>query len=88
MSKEAFREMMKDGPMETIQAVLPGLSLSKILGDIGEQLSHMGSQGSHEMAAALFNGSAFVMYPKAGHEDPQQGLSNQPEIERDMGREM
>jgi hypothetical protein len=94
MSKKvaAFFEELKSGDgsnlVETIQAIAPGLSLSKIFGDIGQELAHMGSQGSHELAAALFNGNAFVMYPKAGQEDPQHGLSNQADIERDMGREM
>ena len=94
MSKRTneFFEQLKAGDQpslaETIRAIVPGLSLDKIFGDIGQELKHMGSQGSHELAAALFIGGAFVMYPKAGHDDPQHGLSNQPEIERDTGREM
>jgi hypothetical protein len=71
--------------------ILPGLSLQKILSDVGSEVQHMGSKGSHELAAALFHGSAFVMYPRAGKEgqsveDPQQAL---PQKEQEMGgREM
>jgi hypothetical protein len=70
-----------------IKAIMPGLSLSKILSEVGEELKHQGSMGAHELAAALFNGSAFVMYPRQGNavEDPQHGL---PEKEVDAGREM
>lgn len=71
--------------------VMPGLSLQKILSDVGSEVQHIGSQGSHELAAALFQGSAFVMYPRAGREghaveDPQQSIQQQ---EQEMGgREM
>jgi hypothetical protein len=95
MSKEKFAELLNpeqpQGVVETIQSVAPGLSLSKILGDIGTELTHLGAQGSHELAAALFNGSPFVMYPHAGGQE-DHGLPieavKQPEIEKDHGREM
>ena len=54
---------------EGIQSVLKGLSLGKIASDIGKELEHQLKFGAHEMGAAIFSGSAFVMYPKAGQED-------------------
>ena len=60
------------GIMESVQAIAPGLSLGKILGDIGHELKEQGAHGAHEAAAALFNGSAFVMYPHAGQEQEAQ----------------
>ena len=57
-----------------VQAVLPGLSWSKFKREVGAELSHMGKLGAHELAAALFSGSAFVMYPKAGQEGPEAGV--------------
>jgi hypothetical protein len=35
------------------------------------ELNHMGKHGAHELAAALFNGGAFVMYPRGHHDDPK-----------------
>jgi hypothetical protein len=73
--------------VEGIKAIMPGLSLSKILSDIGEELKHQGSMGAHELAAALFNGQAFVMYPRTHNavEDQHHGL---PEKEVDNGMSM
>ena len=69
---------------EAVKAIAPGLSLGKILSDVGKEASEMAKFGAHEMAAALFGpgGSAFVMYPRAGHDDPQHGL---PEVEQERG---
>jgi hypothetical protein len=104
MSKktQAFFEQLKEGEptigaiqavKEGIQAVAPGLSLSNILSDIGTELKQMGSHGAHEMAAALFNGSSFVMYPRTGQngveQTPEQGPAieamKQPEQEQSRG---
>jgi hypothetical protein len=80
---------VKDG----IQAVAPGLSVGKVLGDIGTELKQQVAHGGHETAAALFNGSAFVMYPRhdGQREDPQHGLppveaAKQPEAEQEQSR--
>jgi len=42
------------------------------------------------MAAALFTGSSFVMYPRrdGAVEDPAHGLTNEPQKEVDTGRDM
>lgn len=73
---------------EGIQAVAPGLSLSQILGDIGQELKEQLAHGSHEMAAALFRGDAFVMYPRTNEgEQPQHGLP-EAQQEQSMEREM
>lgn len=104
MSKEAFKQIMEGQSMgateaarEGIQAVAPGLSLSKILNDIGSEMKQQAAQGAHELAAALFRGSdGFVMYQrtKDGKDDQQHGLPieamKQPDVrkEQSMGREM
>jgi hypothetical protein len=76
-----------------IQAALPGLSLDKILGDIGKELQTQAAHGAHELAAALFNGSAFVMYPRNSgqRDDAQQGQPaiepvQQPEMQQEHSR--
>ena len=53
---------------------------------MGSEVKHMASHGSHELAATLFNGSAFVMYPRGTHDDAHQ----QPEQAQvqENGREM
>lgn len=54
--------------------------------EIGAELKQMGPHGAHEMAATLFNGSAFVMYPRGHHDDPQHGL---PDVaQQQQGMEM
>ena len=68
-----------------VETILPGLSLSKILGDVGAELGRLGTQGSAELASALFNGTAYVAY---GEGQKSVELDNpidpkQPEIERD-----
>jgi len=64
--------------MESLQAIAPGLSLGKILGDIGAELKQQAAHGAHETAAALFNGSAFVMYPRNEQgQDHGHGLQGQ-----------
>jgi hypothetical protein len=82
-----FLQAIKEG----IQAVAPGLSFSNILHDIGAEVKQQAAHGAHELAAALFNGNGFVMYPRqSSHDDTQQGLPQepqQPERERG-GREM
>jgi hypothetical protein len=59
--------------------------------EMGAELKQMGAHGSHELAAALFNGSAFVMYPRASREnqqrveDPQQGVSPEAQKQQEHG---
>ena len=48
--------------------------------ELGTELKQMGAHGSHELAAALFNGgSAFVMYPRAPREG-QRVEDQQPDV--------
>jgi hypothetical protein len=80
-------EAVKEG----IQAVAPGLSLREIFSDIKAEMKDQLAHGSHELAAALFNGSPFVMYARGGRDDnePQHGSPEVPQQERDRGgREM
>jgi len=75
--------------VEGVQAVAPGLSLSKILGDIGSELKQQAAHGSHELAATLFSGNAYVMYPRQqGHDDPQHGLPEMQQEQEQGGREL
>ena len=80
-------EAVKEG----IQAVVPGLSLREIFSDIKAEMKDQLAHGSHELAAALFNGSPFVMYARGGRDDnePQHGSPEVQQQERDRGgREM
>jgi hypothetical protein len=47
--------------------------------EMAAELKQMGAHGSHELAAALFNGSAFVMYPRAQREG-QRVEDQQPDV--------
>jgi hypothetical protein len=52
---------------EAFLTVAPGLS--DFVPEVKAELKQMGSHGAHELAAALFNGSGFVMYPRGGKDD-------------------
>jgi hypothetical protein len=55
---------------EFFQAIKESRPVQEIAAELKQQASH----GSHEMAAALFNGNGFVMYPRQpDREDPQHG---------------
>jgi hypothetical protein len=54
---------------EAVQSIAPGLSWAKIVGDVGHETKQQVTFGAHELAAALFNGSAFVMYPRGARDD-------------------
>jgi hypothetical protein len=58
---------------EAFQTVAPGLSWDKIVGDITHEAKQQVAFGAHELAAALFNGSGFVMYPRGTRDDHGQG---------------
>ena len=63
-----------EAAIEGVKAVAPGLSLSKILSDVGTEVKQMGAHGAHELAAAIFNGSPYVMYPRGSHDDKEQAV--------------
>lgn len=65
-----FFEAAKEG----IKVVAPGLSLGKILSEVGNELVQQTQHGAHEMAAAIFGGSSYVMYPRAEHDDNQPAI--------------
>jgi hypothetical protein len=52
---------------EAFLTIAPGLR--DAAQEIRTELKQMGSHGAHELAAALFNGNAFVMYPRGGKDD-------------------
>jgi len=81
-------EKLFGGLSETIKA-----SLANAPAQIGAELEHQVGAGAHELAAALFNGSGFVMYPRGGRDDhlqaPEHGLDNkameQPNQQQERG---
>lgn len=61
--------------------------MHKLFEEVGAELKRLGTQGSMELANALFNGSAFVPYgpgqytptpemDKQGQEQSREGLQN------------
>lgn len=61
--------------------------------EIGTEVRQMGAHRAHEVGAALFNQSAFVMYPRGTKEDLHientgQDSQRQMEPHRQMEREM
>lgn len=85
-------EAAVQGVREAVQAYAPGLTLSNILQDVGAELKQQMAHGSHEMAAALFRGDAFVLYPREGKESENvQGHGLPDEVQKEQergGREM
>ena len=80
-----------EGVKLAVEAFAPGLTLSKILSDIGTELKEQAQHGSHELAAALFRGDAFVMYPRTNQADgPDHGLPQEAQQQEQSrnGREM
>ena len=80
-----FFENLKDAATE----MLPGLK--NIVPELGAELKQMGAHGAHELAAALFNGQGFVMYPRAGKEsveDKPAEVEKAREEQSQGGREM
>ena len=77
---------------EAVQSIAPGLSWDKIVGDVGHEINEKVGQGAHEAAAALFNGTGFVMYPRGSRDDqgkdghgvhgPEQGQGEQSFVEK------
>jgi hypothetical protein len=94
MAKRDFFDVIK----EQIAAIAPGLK--NLAPDIAAELSRLNTQGTMELASALFGNGAFVPYgpgqytpkPEIGKENPQQEASKgeaQKEHEREhSGREM
>ncbi len=71
-----------DAVKEAVLAVAPGLRDAGQ--EIKEELTHKAAQGAHELAAALFSGNAFVMYPRGGKDDhgihgPEQSQNHAPD---------
>jgi hypothetical protein len=68
------------------------MSWDKIIHEVGQELKHQASAGAHELAAAIFNNNAFVMYPRqaeAVEQEQGHGLPVEPmQKEVDQGREM
>jgi hypothetical protein len=102
-AKELFDQLrggeQRTGAMEAVkegaQLVASRMSLSTILNEVGKEMKEQVKHGAHELAAALFNGSAFVMYPRQaqGKDDQQHGLPQQAQQEQHQeqgrnGREM
>ena len=83
-----------DAVTDAVQTIAPGLSLNKMLSDIGKEMERLGVQGQMELASALFNGNAFVpygpgQYTPTPEQAPEHGLPieamKQPEVEQGRG---
>ena len=73
---EKFFEGLKDAAQQ---------GLSNLPGQAAGELKQMGAHGAHELAAALFTGSAFVMYPRGGTDDPAIEAPKTPDLEQERG---
>jgi len=78
-------EAIKEGLKEFRDAMYPGLTWDKISKDLGQELQHQVGAGAHELAAALFNGHAFVMYQRNGKDD--QPVQEQVQDEQNLNQE-
>lgn len=83
-----------DAVKDAVQAIAPGLSLNKMLSDVGSELERLGVQGQMELASALWTGNAFVpygpgQYTPTPEQAPDHGLPveavKQPEVEQGRG---
>jgi hypothetical protein len=64
---------------ESLAEAFPALKDFK--SDLVNEGVHQVGAGAHELAAALFNGSGFVMYPRqTGHDDQNHGV-NGPDVQ-------
>lgn len=82
-------EAIKEGFKEFRDAMAPGLTWDKFTSDLTQELTHQAAAGAHELAAALFNGNAFVMYQRDGKEDePIQDRTQEAEHLERGGRSM
>jgi len=61
-------------------------AVCRAVSEIGAEVSHKLAHGSHEISAALFNGSGYVMYPRGTRED-HINVPEQAQVQ-DHGREM
>ncbi len=58
IAKQLFESL--SGVKEAVQAIAPGLK--DLVPEAKAELSRLGTQGSMELASALFNGNGFVPY--------------------------
>lgn len=80
---------------KVMEAIKEGLQQSKdnFWSDLGQELKQQAAHGAHELSAALWTGSGFVMYPRAGKEGQGRAVEGPeapaptPEKERDGGME-
>jgi hypothetical protein len=89
-TKEFFEQLKAGEQPGLLERIKERLSPSTILGEVGAELKQHAAHGAHELAAALFNQNAFVLYPRQpDHDDPQQGHGQEMQHDHDRGgREM
>jgi len=72
VSERSFFDVMK----EALSEIAPGIQ--NIVPEIGAELSRLGTQGTMELASALFGNGAFVPYgPGQYTPTPEIGMGNQ-----------
>lgn len=81
--------MAKEKNQDQDKGLLPGLSLDKMLGDIGRELGQQAKMGAQELGKALMHDhDAFVLYQrddKAKDDGPLHGKA-EPQKEVEMER--
>jgi hypothetical protein len=92
MSSRGFFDVMKDAFAE----IAPGMK--DIVPEVKAELSRLNTQGTMELASALFGNGAFVPYgpgqytptPEQAHDHslPIEAMQKQPEVEQSRGIEM
>jgi hypothetical protein len=101
--KEEFAELAKP-QVTVVSAVTEGIKVGlgafvggffDVLQSVPKEIKDMANHGRTELAAALFNGSAYVMYQRGMHGQPEKGGEElnkepspeveQPEIKQSRG---
>ena len=87
-----LKQILHDTKADIKENIKEGFTLDSFLKGVGKEIDNQIKHGAHELASALYTGSAFVMYPRAGNDSvdtPQHGLPiepmKQPEQEQSRG---
>jgi len=62
--------------------------LARAAKEMSEEMKGMAKHGAHEVAAMLYTGSGFVMYPRGGSRDDPQVKPVEQEQSQQMDRDI
>ena len=71
------------GVKEAVQAIAPGLSAEKIVGDVMAEGKRQVMQSAGELSHALFNGSAYLPYGVGQQPAGKEGGVHGVEVQKD-----